>query len=708
MAKKEASERDTTPAAATGQPQDARRADAAGAPASTEDDRADAGTDEDVAPASVGAPPARPKKVLAAARSTAKTQYLVGRKAAPGVQPFDQNVLEANFQQNGIEIVKKLSPPAVLGAFAAAAAPQEIIVARMTRDQAEVIQQSTPAGVVIEPDHPVSLALPLPVPMTMPDPGVLPASTGFTAIVTVLGQNDTPVEGANVYLFGSVWPAQGITDANGQVMLQVLGETPESIKGLYVKPKADYWSFWLPQPPIDPSQENVVSLTPLDQTFPDFPRQQIVGWGQKAMNLERLPADHRGNGVRIGIIDSGAAADTHEDLKPALKGGFDTVGQAAADSWKQDTVMHGSHCAGIIAGTDDGHGIRGFAPAAEVFAYKIFPDGRFSNLIEALNHCIQDAVDVVNLSLGSDERSQLVEQKLQEAKDAGIACIVAAGNAGGPVQYPASSQHVLAVSAIGRQGVFPQDSYHSTTSGTAATSDGYFGAKFSCFGPEIGVCGPGVAIVSSVPPNNYAAWDGTSMATPHITGLAALVLAHHPDFDRNGGTYRQRNAKRVDRLFQILKESAQPINVGDRTLTGAGLPDASKAFRAAVTPASTGGELSTASFDVRPIAQPRAAAPATSGAAASTAGGAMLPELERLTKALEQAGLGPASVATASADGGTASNAGLQKLDQTIAEARLGNGRSGTASLSGVSPQGSQPPTAIDNLTATMREAGLS
>jgi hypothetical protein len=164
----------------------------------------------------------------------------------------------------------------------------------------------------------------------------------------------------------------------------------------------------------------------------------------------------------------------------------------------------------------------------------------------------------------------------------------------------------------------------------------------------------------------------------------------------------------VDRLFQILKESAQPINVGDRTLTGAGLPDATKAFRAAVAPASTGSELSTASFDVRPIAQPRAGAPATSGAAASTAGGAMLPELERLTKALEQAGLGPASVATASADGGTASNAGLQKLDQTIAEARLGNGRSGTASLSGVSPQGSQPPTAIDNLTATMREAGLS
>jgi hypothetical protein len=84
-----------------------------------------------------------------------------------------------------------------------------------------------------------------------------------------------------------------------------------------------------------------------------------------------------------------------------------------------------------------------------------------------------------------------------------------------------------------------------------------------------------VAILSSVPPDNFAVWDGTSMATPHVTGLAALVLAHHADFQ---GAYKTRNAQRVERLFQILKRSAQPLNLGDPYRVGAGLPDALQAL----------------------------------------------------------------------------------------------------------------------------------
>jgi hypothetical protein len=86
----------------------------------------------------------------------------------------------------------------------------------------------------------------------------------------------------------------------------------------------------------------------------------------------------------------------------------------------------------------------------------------------------------------------------------------------------------------------------------------------------VAVCAPGVAITSSVPANNYAVWDGTSMAAPHITGLAALVLAHHPDFQ---GAYAARGAARVERLFQIIKASARSINFGEPGRTGFGLPD---------------------------------------------------------------------------------------------------------------------------------------
>jgi len=85
------------------------------------------------------------------------------------------------------------------------------------------------------------------------------------------------------------------------------------------------------------------------------------------------------------------------------------------------------------------------------------------------------------------------------------------------------------------------------------------------------VCGPGVAITSCVPPNNFAAWDGTSMATPHITGLAALTLAHHPDFQTP--QYQLRGAERVERLFQIIRASARRVSLGDQSRTGFGLPD---------------------------------------------------------------------------------------------------------------------------------------
>jgi subtilisin len=166
---------------------------------------------------------------------------------------------------------------------------------------------------------------------------------------------------------------------------------------------------------------------------------------------------------------------------------------------------------------------------------------------------------------------------LARAKAMGTAFIAAAGNSAGPVGFPARSPSVLGVSAIGKSGEFPPDSYHALLpTEPPAGPDGFFFPRFSCFGPEVAVAGPGVAVVSSIPGNTFVAWDGTSQAAPHVTGLAALVLAHNPDFQT---TFRSRSSARVDHLYQVLRQSARPLNLGDRTRTGAGLPDAVAALQ---------------------------------------------------------------------------------------------------------------------------------
>lgn len=508
-----------------------------------------------------------------------KSQYLIsGRRheglMTLGLMPLSSSVIEQALQNSpDIEIVDVIKPRAAIGALAAGMGDSgSVTVARMADEKASILQQQGAGRLIVEGDQSLRL---LDVSTSMP--GMVSNFTAQSAppipvSVLVLGVDQKPVANAEVYLFGSLLPASAITDRQGRAIVTLYGETPETISALYVKARSDYWSFYQKEPDIDFDTPNVVGLRSLAEwpSLASFPQQQQFGWGQKAMRLEQLPPQFRGAGVKIAIIDSGAAATTHEDLQ-ALHLGVDLLNKnTTPQTWTTDAIAHGSHCAGVIAGADSPHGVRGFAPDAEVHVCKLFPGGQVSQLIDALEYCIEQQVDVVNLSLGGAGPSETLEQQLKRARAAGIACIVAAGNSGDQVQYPASSPQVLAVSAIGRLGEFPPDSYHSETVSGMVEANGFFSAKFSCFGPQVAVCAPGVAIPSSVPENNFAVWDGTSMAAPHVTGLAALVLAHHPDFQQR---YRARSADRVERLFQIIRASTRPIQLGDSTRTGVGMPD---------------------------------------------------------------------------------------------------------------------------------------
>ncbi|HEX3827735.1 MAG TPA: S8 family serine peptidase [Sporichthyaceae bacterium] len=468
-----------------------------------------------------------------------------------------ERVLTARGHANG------LTPPIPL---------QKIIVARMPEERAHALARLP--HVLIEEDaaiHPMVTVWPAPAGTTDPA-AFLPFGQATTWQFAVLSDGDAPVVGAAVFLYGSGVPGQGRTDESGTVSISLPNESDDTIRALYVNPPSGHWDLWVDDPALTSRARNVVRLEAFGPDIVGAAKTPRLGWGQRAMRLDELDPAVTGVGIKIAVVDSGIN-NAHPDLA-RVSGGEDLL--ANPTGWEHDTISHGTHCAGIIGGRP-GAGLRGFSPGAEVIALRVLPGGRFSTLLAALDHCIEAEVDVVNLSLGSTSASTLVLGKLAQAKAAGVACVVAAGNTGGPVQFPGLSRDVLTVAAVGRVGEFPATSRHARQVPFQVDPfTGWFRAAFSCQGPEVDLCAPGVGIVSTVGTDGFAAWDGTGAAAAHVSGLAALVLAHHPDFT---GPFRARNAARVERLFGILRASATPLDLGVRGGCGAGLPDAVRALQ---------------------------------------------------------------------------------------------------------------------------------
>lgn len=508
---------------------------------------------------------------------TRQAQYLIApRTYAGGLRPLaTEAIVTALNELPGVSIVRRIKPRGV-GALSAGDGGMvgEVIVARTSIERGRELEAASRAGaaVIVERDELLNHhgLTPLEHMATTGVPGIF--SRNRTDVrFRVTDTAGTSLVRAQVTVYGRNIPGQAETDASGDVAVPVFGETPESIRAVYVKPAADCWERFVDQPQLDFTGVNTVVLQPLSATFKNFPGQQMIGWGARLMGLDRISDALNGRGVKVGIIDSGCD-NTHPMLRQVTNG-VDLTNAGDTSTWIRDEISHGTHCTGVIAGIAAGpQGIRGFAPAADVHVFKVFPGGRFSDLIDALDLCIEQQIDLINCSLGSDQFSEIVQRKLEEARQRGIACVVAVGNSSGPVQFPATLPTVLSVAAVGQENTYPPDTYHAQTRLPGLMGvNGTFPAKFSCFGPEVRVSGPGVAIISSVP-GGYAAWDGTSMAAPHLTGLAALVLAHHPLFQ---GPLRVRTAQRVDALFQMIVSACTPI-IADPLRGGAGLPDVAR------------------------------------------------------------------------------------------------------------------------------------
>lgn len=170
-------------------------------------------------------------------------------------------------------------------------------------------------------------------------------------------------------------------------------------------------------------------------------------------------------------------------------------------------------------------------------------------------------------AIGGGPRDEATHSAIADARAKGTLVIVAAGNDGRqPVSFPAADSLSLAVSALGRQGTFPDG---TTELGDVAPPFGKdkknFIAAFSNIGPELVLTGPGVGIISTFPGDKYAVLDGTSMACPAVTGAAAKLLSTQPALLAN-----PRDQTRSDTMAKAVLQAANTLGF-PATLEGQGL-----------------------------------------------------------------------------------------------------------------------------------------
>jgi subtilisin len=238
-------------------------------------------------------------------------------------------------------------------------------------------------------------------------------------------------------------------------------------------------------------------------------------------------------------------------------------------------VGHGTHCAGVIAALQQKATTWGYAPQLTLNALRVFGGvdggGYASDIGDAIAWAVQADVDIISMSLESATPASYIRMNLEKATDHGVLCVAAAGNQGGPVSYPAKFRNVVGVSAIGKFGAYPAESLHKDAESNLKSADGsYYLASFSNRGEEVDLCAPGVAITSTLPANGFGSWDGTSMACPHVAGVAAVALQSSPAIVAG-----KREVERMGLLLDRVMGLCQDLGLA-REHQGAGLPVVSR------------------------------------------------------------------------------------------------------------------------------------
>jgi subtilisin len=245
------------------------------------------------------------------------------------------------------------------------------------------------------------------------------------------------------------------------------------------------------------------------------PSTQVTPWGIKAVNAAQAWSTTQGAGIKVAVIDTGIQSN-HPDLAANIKGGvhfYQSGSTVYSNSNWEDDNGHGTHVAGTIGALNNTLGVVGVAPAVELYAVKVLDasgSGTLSAVAAGIRWAADHGMNVASMSLGSSGGSQALSDAVKYATSKGVVLVAASGNRGDgsasttEVSYPAAYPSVIAVGAV--------DSTVSV-------------ASFSSSASYVALCAPGVSVNSTYTSSIYKRLSGTSMATPHVSGTAALVMA---------------------------------------------------------------------------------------------------------------------------------------------------------------------------------------
>jgi thermitase len=237
-------------------------------------------------------------------------------------------------------------------------------------------------------------------------------------------------------------------------------------------------------------------------------------WGMRKVEAtEAWDATKGSSSIKIAILDTGVDLD-HPDLSGKISKVINFTSSTTAD----DVYGHGTHVAGIAAAdTDNGIGVAGLGYFSSIADVKVLGDngkGYYSWIAEGIIWAADNGAQVINLSLGGSSASSTLEDAVNYAWSKGVIVVAAAGNNGNSTPfYPA---------------------YYSNSIAVAATDANDNLASWSNRGDWVDLAAPGVSIYSTLKDGGYGNKSGTSMATPHVSGLAALVFTVVSDSNGNG------------------------------------------------------------------------------------------------------------------------------------------------------------------------------